>query len=54
MKTLLLFGLLAVCLAAAEIPRPAPEISIALPGGKQVKSTDFKGDVIIVAFILST
>jgi hypothetical protein len=54
MKTLLLFGALAACLAAAEIPRPAPDITVALPGGKQVKVSDYKGDVVVVAFILTT
>jgi cytochrome oxidase Cu insertion factor (SCO1/SenC/PrrC family) len=58
MKRLLLFGALAAslasCLAAAEIPRPAPDLTIPLPDGKQVKLSDYRGDVVIVAFILST
>jgi hypothetical protein len=58
MKKLLLLSTLAACLAVsavgAEIPRPAPDLTIPLPGGKQVKLTDYSGKVLIVAFILTT
>ena len=53
----LVFSLLA-CLAlsalAAEVPRPAPEISIALPDGKQAKASDYKGKVVVATFFLTT
>ena len=49
---------LVACLAglgvAAEIPRPAPDLTIPLPGGKQIKLTDLRGNVVIAAFILTT
>jgi len=55
---LLLLSALAACLGVsavgAEIPRPAPDLTIPLPGGKQVKLADYRGKVLIVAFILTT
>jgi hypothetical protein len=58
MKKLLLLSALAACLGVsavgAEIPRPAPDLTIPLPGGKQVKLADYRGKVLIVAFILTT
>jgi thiol-disulfide isomerase/thioredoxin len=58
MKRLLLFGALAACLAGclagADIPRTAPELTIALPGGKEAKLSDYKGNVVIVVFFLTT
>ncbi len=56
-RILLPFSLLA-CFAfsavAADIPRTAPEISIALPDGKQAKASDYKGKVVVATFFLTT
>lgn len=58
MKKLLSIGMLLACLAVsmagAEVPRPAPDLTIPLPGGKQLKLVDFRGDVVILTFILTT
>ncbi len=58
MKRLLLLGALATCLtgllAGAEIPRPAPDVTIGLPGGKQLKVSDYRGKVVVLTFILTT
>ena len=39
---------------AAEIPRMAPDLTIPLPNGKQVKVSDYKGKVLCLMFILTT
>ncbi len=39
---------------AAEIPRKAPELIIRLPGGKQIKLSDFRGKVVALEFLLTT
>ncbi|MGI8742848.1 MAG: peroxiredoxin family protein [Bryobacteraceae bacterium] len=45
---------LAVCGFGAEVPRKAPELTIPLPAGGQVKLSDYRGKVVILAFILTT
>jgi peroxiredoxin len=52
-----LFAILAMfasSLVAAEIPRPAPDLAIPLPDGKQVKVSDYRGKVLCLTFILTT
>lgn len=44
----------AAVMAAAEIPRPAPDLPIPLPNGKQVKISDYRGKVLCFVFILTT
>ncbi len=39
---------------AAEVPRKAPELTIPLPTGGQVKLSEFHGKVVVLAFILTT
>jgi peroxiredoxin len=39
---------------AAEIPRPAPDLTIPLPDGKQLKVSDYRGKVLCLTFILTT
>lgn len=56
-KIALVFGLVAAFGAqarSAEIPRKAPELSIALPDGRSVKIADYRGKVVVLAFILTT
>jgi peroxiredoxin len=53
-STLATLALLAGSLWAAEIPRPAPDLTIPLPDGKQIKVTDYRGKVLALNFILTT
>ena len=39
---------------AAQIPRTAPDLTIPLPNGKQVKVSDYRGKVLVLGFILTT
>lgn len=41
-------------LRAANVPRPAPDFSVRLPGGRVAKVSDFKGKVLVLGFILTT
>jgi peroxiredoxin len=52
--TIATLALFAGSLWAAEIPRPAPDITIPLPDGKQVKVSDYRGKVLCLMFILTT
>ena len=46
--------LIALPLAAATVPRPAPEFAIQLPKGGQVLLSQHKGKVVVLEFILTT
>jgi len=46
--------LVATLLIAAEVPRPAPEFTFALPGGKQMNLSSLKGKVVVLEFLLTT
>lgn len=53
------FGLVMVLGAAmsafaVEVPRPAGDVSIALPSGGAAKVSDYAGKVRVLAFILTT
>jgi hypothetical protein len=39
---------------SAELPRKAPELTIPLPDGQSVKISDYRGKVVVLAFILTT
>jgi peroxiredoxin len=39
---------------AAVIPRPAPELTVQLPGGKTAKLSQFRGKIVALEFILTT
>jgi hypothetical protein len=41
-------------LVAADTPRPAPDISVSLPDGRQLRLADYRGKVVSFAFILTT
>ena len=47
-------GMTAPEMTAAEIPRPAPDLPIPLPNGKQIKISDYRGKVLCLTFILTT
>jgi len=54
MRLLVLAAAAAFSLAAADIPRPAPEFTVQMPGGKDFKLSDYKGKVLVVEFLLTT
>lgn len=54
MRFFALAALAAFSLVAADVPRPAPELTIAMPGNKSVKVSDYKGRVVILEFLLTT
>ena len=39
---------------AADIPRPAPDLLVALPDGNIKKVADYRGEVLCLTFILTT
>jgi peroxiredoxin len=41
-------------LAAADVPRKAPELAVQLPGGRQVLLSQYRGKVVLLAFIHTT
>jgi thiol-disulfide isomerase/thioredoxin len=49
----LLLLLCAAAAPAAEVPRPAPECTILLPGGKSLTLSQYKGKPVVLAFILT-
>jgi peroxiredoxin len=46
-------ALLAPLAHAADLPRPAPDLAINLGQGKQLKLSQYKGKIVVVAFILT-
>jgi thiol-disulfide isomerase/thioredoxin len=54
MRTLLFSLLLTSSIFAAEIPRPASDIAIKMPDGKQKSVSEYRGNVLCLAFILTT
>lgn len=53
-KALLALVLAAIALPAAQIPRPAPDLTIKLPDGKTQKLSQYRGKVVALQFILTT
>lgn len=55
-KLAIMLGILsfAVSSFAANPPRKAPELTIPLATGGQVKLSDYRGKVVVLAFILTT
>ena len=45
---------LAAPLAGANLPRPAPDFTINLANGKQIQLSQYRGKVVLLAFILTT
>jgi len=54
MRTLLLAALAAFSLAAADVPRPAPDFTVRMADGKDFKLSDYKGKVVVLEFLLTT
>ncbi len=40
--------------AAAQIPRPAPELAVPLPDGRQVLLSQYRGKVVLIEFVHTT
>jgi len=51
---LTVIGLLTLSSFAAEVPRPAPDVTFSLPNGEQVSLSDYKGKVVAVEILLTT
>jgi thiol-disulfide isomerase/thioredoxin len=47
-------GLMAATAAAVDLPRKSPDLSIGLPGGKQLLLGSYHGKAVLLAFILTT
>jgi peroxiredoxin len=54
LSALAILPLVAAAAHAANLPRKAPEFTITTPDGKQVLSSQYKGKVLAVCFILTT
>ena len=54
MRVLALAALAALSITAADLPRPAPEFTVQMPGGKNSKLSDYKGKVVVVEILLTT
>jgi len=50
---LALLSVTAPAVEAINVPRPSPELAINLPDGKQLLLSQYKGKVVVVAFILT-
>ncbi|MBI2680934.1 MAG: hypothetical protein HYX25_08015 [Candidatus Solibacter usitatus] len=46
--------ILAAGACAQEIPRPAPEFTIHLSGGGEIKPSQYSGKVVLLAFMATT
>ena len=46
--------LLAATAAISQVPRPSPEYSYKLLDGKDVKVNDYRGKVVVLAFMSTT
>jgi peroxiredoxin len=51
---LALLAALATTVWAAQIPRPAPDLTVPLPNGKLAKVSDYRGKVLVLMFMLTT
>jgi peroxiredoxin len=50
---LALLSVTAPAVRAINLPRQSPEFAISLPGGQQVRLSQYKGKVVVLAFILT-
>ena len=54
MRLFALAALAAFSLAAADLPRTAPDFTVRMANGKDFKLSDHKGKVVVVEFLLTT
>ena len=52
--TKVLLPLLVATVALAQVPRPSPDYSFKLADGKDVKVNDYRGKVVVLAFMSTT
>jgi peroxiredoxin len=50
---LFLLASLSVAEAAPQLPRPAPDLAISMPQGKQIRLSQYKGKPVVMLFILT-
>jgi len=51
---LLIAGFTALLMSAADVPRPAPDLSYKLPDGRQINLGDYRGKVVAIEFLITT
>jgi len=49
-----ILALLVLPAVAAEVPRKAPELAVALPDGRQILLSQFRGQVVLIEFLHTT
>lgn len=54
MRFFALAALAAFSIAAADLPRPAPDFTVNMANGKPIKLSDYKGKVLVVEVLLTT
>ena len=54
MRFFALAALAALSIAAADVPRPAPDFTVNMANGKPIKLSDYKGKVLVVEILLTT
>jgi len=54
MRFFALAALAALSVAAADVPRPAPDFTVNMANGKPIKLSDYKGKVLVVEILLTT
>ena len=54
MRFFALAALAAFSVAAADVPRPAPDFTVNMANGKPIKLSDYKGKVLVVEILLTT
>jgi peroxiredoxin len=54
MRFFALAALAALSVAAADLPRPAPDFTVNMASGKPIKLSDYKGKVLVVEILLTT
>src|ERR1700691_3032583 len=53
-RTLAVVSLAAAVASAADVPRPSPDFEIGMNNGEPVRISQYKGKVLVLAFILTT
>ena len=54
LRTISVLALFAAAISAAPLPRQAADFTATLPGGKQLRLSDYRGKVICLEFIFTT
>ena len=54
MRLIALAALAALSISAADVPRTAPDFTVKMTNGKDVKLSAYKGKVVVIEFLLTT